>query len=564
MTALTMQALFDVSAEHVATSAQAWLDMAEALDDATEELIRGSRSLPEVWPLGDAADAAHRKVAGVRSEASNAHHPCRRIGTALREHADTLRSLQQLLRDISVEATRNGFDVDPATGRVTAPDHLYAEAPPSYSIPQQIGGYVRQLQDVLNRAADLDARTSAVLNANLPDAQRGFGSLSASTVSQAAVEAQKGRTPAEVHDWWESLTPEQQEQVLADYPALAGALDGIPATDRDTANRTVLDQDIDQLTDRRTALDDRQRLILDLADQGRLPELYPDAMNPTGAAMAELDQIVDERKGIDKTLTGAHTIESRLADPSRPPAFLLGYSSAGDGRAIVAVGNPDLSDNVVTYVPGTMSDLPSVAGDLERADIMADDAKRWDTTGHSTSAILWLGYDAPDLFPNAASRSYANDAVDDLQSFQTGLRATHEGAPSHNTMIGHSYGSTTVGFAARDSDGLAANDLIFVGSPGVGVNSAADLHIQGDAGNVWGSTAKNDIIHVTSVPGMSDVKFFGEDPSGAGFGGKTFTTSDGKWGIPGSVETHSAYWDPHNPSRKNMIYIVTGQPDKVH
>ncbi len=251
-----------------------------------------------------------------------------------------------------------------------------------------------------------------------------------------------------MHDWWESLTPEQQEQALADYPALVGALDGVPAADRDTANRTVLDREITALTDRRTALDDREGYIMEMADQGRLPELYPGVMNPLGAAMSELDGITAERAGIDGTLTGAAVIKSRIENPNMPPALLLGFSSGGDGRAVVSVGNPDLSDNVVTYVPGTMSDLPGVRGDLTRADIMAQEAASVDPSGRSTASILWLGYDAPDMFPNAASSSYASDAVDDLQRFQSGLRATHEDAPSHNTVIGHSYGSTTVGYAA--------------------------------------------------------------------------------------------------------------------
>src|SRR3712207_7943187 len=70
----------------------------------------------------------------------------------------------------------------------------------------------------------------------------------------------------------------------------------------------------------------------------------------------------------------------------RPPRSTLfpyttlfrSFSSAGDGRAIVSVGNPDAAGNVVTYVPGTTSDLPGVGGDLKRADVMAADANRID------------------------------------------------------------------------------------------------------------------------------------------------------------------------------------------
>jgi hypothetical protein len=77
------------------------------------------------------------------------------------------------------------------------------------------------------------------------------------------------------------------------------------------------------------------------------------------------------------------------------------------------------------------------------------------------------------MIPNAGSSSYATNAVDDLQNIQSGLGATHDGEPSHNTVLGPSYGTTTVGYAARDGNGLAARDLIFVGSPGVGVEPRA-------------------------------------------------------------------------------------------
>ena len=51
---LTLQVLFDTNTDAIATKAQAWLAMAEALDNATEDLIRGSRDLEDVWPLGPA------------------------------------------------------------------------------------------------------------------------------------------------------------------------------------------------------------------------------------------------------------------------------------------------------------------------------------------------------------------------------------------------------------------------------------------------------------------------------------------------------------------------------
>ncbi len=557
---LTLRLLVDTDTDtgSISANAQAWNAMADALDDATEDLIKGTRELEHVWPSGRAADAAQSKSRDTVNEGSNAVQPCRRIGRALREHADTLHSLQNTVHEITAEATARGYVVDLAAGTVAAGPRLLQDSAQGQHLAQAITSYVEQLSSILDRAAESDRSTANTINANLPNAQTGFGSLTASSVSQADLLAQRGRPPADVKAWWDSLTPAQQEQAIAAYPQIVGSLDGVPAEDRDPANRMVLDRDIATMTSRTQTLDARQEYILAMADQGRLQELYPHAMNPTGAAMAELDQIKDERAGIDDKLTGATTIQNRLDDPNKPPAYLLGFSSADDGRAIVSVGNPDLADNVVTYVPGTTSDLPGIAVDLERADTMAYDAKTMDTSGRTTASILWLGYDAPDIIPNAGSSSYATNAVDDLQNFHTGLRATHEGPPSHNTVIGHSYGTTTVGYAARDPQGLAANDLIFVGSPGVGVNTAADLHIEGNNGNVWASTAANDVIRLT---GVEDNMRFGENPDNPGFDGGRFTSADGSWN---PIATHSEYWDPHNPSRENITFIVTGQTDRVH
>ncbi len=46
------------------------------------------------------------------------------------------------------------------------------------------------------------------------------------------------------------------------------------------------------------------------------------------------------------------------------------------------------------------------------------------------------------------------------------LRSTHEGHPTHLTAMGHSYGSTVVGEAAK-TGGLPGDDIIVQGSPGM-------------------------------------------------------------------------------------------------
>ncbi|WP_344140239.1 alpha/beta hydrolase, partial [Luedemannella flava] len=392
--------------------------------------------------------------------------------------------------------------------------------------------------------ADLDARTTAALRANLPVT----GADGA--VDPAGVPA-PGTDPRTVRAWWDSLTPAQRRALVTGHPELVGNLDGVPVADRDAANRLVLDRQRDVLTARRRELADREAYILRMLAEGRRDELYPPSLrrDPAGEELARLRA---EAGDIDGKLRGTDRITERLAnpDPTLPRAYLMGFSTDGDGRAIVAVGNPDEADNVLTYVPGTGADLSKTRGDIDRTDKMVIDATRADPTA-TTAGILWLGYDAPDTVGEAASSSYARDAVADLDRFTDGLRVTHEGAPSHNVVLGHSYGTTVVGNAAQAGDGLAPDDLVLVASPGLDTNSVADLRGV-TADHVWATRADNDLIR--RVPDIDLAH--GNDPVREDFGARVFTSAPGDPDNEGRV--HSAYWDKDNVARLNIARIVTG------
>ncbi|MFD0918698.1 alpha/beta hydrolase [Saccharopolyspora rosea] len=137
--------------------------------------------------------------------------------------------------------------------------------------------------------------------------------------------------------------------------------------------------------------------------------------------------------------------------------------------------------------------------------------------------MVWEGYESPNsLVPGAAEEHYARGAEKDLADFQQGLRVTHDGPPSHNTVLGHSYGSTVVGYASRDH-GLHADDIAFLGSPGVGVEHAGDLGVPAD--HVWAGTSRDDAIHLAASPdpttwgGSPDQHWYGMNPADPAFGG---------------------------------------------
>jgi hypothetical protein len=356
-----------------------------------------------------------------------------------------------------------------------------------------------------------------------------------------------GGSPAANKAWWDSLSDADKAKVLTGAPDSIRNLDGIPATIRDTANRSVLDRESNALTARKAEIE-RERAT----PGGRKAHAHE----------AELNEI-------NGKLEGLKAIQARLNDtgPGKPPAFLLGLDIHDDGKALVAAGNPDTAANVTSYVPGTTADLATIGGYLNQSDVMWDAARQ--AGSPSTSVVTWLGYDAPDTIPHAGDESYADGGKAALDNFQDGLRATHQGMRSHNTVLGHSYGTTTIGHAARDG-GLDADDLVFVASPGVGTNDVSGLHLDGvnlaDVGSrVHSTVATNDIIQITNERWLADVPStdiaLGPDPARPEFGGQTFESAPGSdfLSYP-TAAAHGEYWDKGNPAVDNMGKIIADSP----
>jgi hypothetical protein len=135
-------------------------------------------------------------------------------GRALRECADTISGLQNYLRDITAEAAKAGYQVDIGAGTVAAPQEMYKQTSAPRVIARIVNGYMHQLQGLVDRAVDVDSRTFSTLNVHLPNAQTGFRALSAPKVTLRQIQDMKGKPPAEVNQWWNSVTAEQQEQIL--------------------------------------------------------------------------------------------------------------------------------------------------------------------------------------------------------------------------------------------------------------------------------------------------------------------------------------------------------------
>ncbi|MFD0340633.1 alpha/beta hydrolase [Streptomyces sp. NPDC127117] len=358
----------------------------------------------------------------------------------------------------------------------------------------------------------------------------------------------RGSSAAGREAWWKGLTQQQRDQYLELLPDQIGSLDGIPVADRDTANRR------------------------------NLPNL-----------ISKLEGKTD--KTSKEQLAGLREIDRQLKEGSQPPMYLIGIGDEGNGRAIVSYGNPDTSKNVSAYVPGlnTALDEEFAKSGLKRARDTAIGAQGYDP---SSAAIVWLGYDAPQTPDGLQSLAVAGTARAEkggaaYNDFMSGIVATNQNKDPHITAIGHSYGSRTVGAATQRLGGIpGVDDIILVGSPGVGVDRAVDLGV--GAGHVFVGAAAND--PVTKLPSKTQVVvggigmilggpagsyiagdladpgdddlWFGKDPASKAFGATRFPVDPGK---PMSFDSHSNYFTPSRDavSADSIALIVSGHSDRL-
>jgi hypothetical protein len=458
-----------------------------------------------------------------------------------------LRALQDQLRAIAAEASGRGFQVDVTAGTIQAPSHMFTQAASPQIVAQAIGAYAGEFRSVLARAAESDASTANTIAVNMPGAANGFGTLGMPPVSESTLREQQGRPPAQVNDWWRSLTPEQQEQAIRDHPELVGWLDGVPSADRDVANRLVLGGQTDAL---RAEADQHARRLAGLLTDDPYNEIEiqreTEALN---AARSQLDKLA----AVDKALTS-------LGDSG----MLLGIDGAGDGRVVLAVGDPDTARHTGVWVPGLGTTVEGNtvdnAGRMQQLNLAAGAL----TPGgaHDVSTVYWLGYDAPDLNNlSVAFEGRSEQGGPRYLTFMDGMRATHDTGPSHLVAMGHSYGSTVVGEAAL-SGRLPVDDIIVQGSPGMHTDHASGL--LADPRHVWAGAAADDPVaetgNVTKWTQLAPIvgPFIGEayddghgvSPHEAEFGANEYVVD---------TSGHTHYWEPNSESLRNQARVLVGQ-----
>jgi Alpha/beta hydrolase len=524
---------------------------------------------------GIAANAASASLDNLSKQLSVTEDYAATMTSLLHDAAGGVRDAQSWLQAAENLAAQNRLTIG-ADGTVSA-----APAPPlvrsgSASLVEAPSPAMGEVADLVGRALTVANDVDAQITARLLELQKFAGASAVSQLHGADRLARSfdqeslppaGTDPDEVNEWWNALDREQQLRLISEFPSQLGWMNGLPAWARNQANVDVMTAEQQQLRDQLASLEGSEpRQYLGESRWG--PEINPAWQQWQGqisAIKTKLAEIASVESGIAyaESKAGAHNV------------FLLGFNTDGNGHAIVAVGNPDTADNTVTYVPGLGSTLTGASGDIGRATALWGQAERL-APGETISSIYWLGYNAPQLGLNqglsnfdVASTSDATAGAVSLAHFETGLQAAHQvGIPDHTVVLGHSYGSLVVGEAAAH-DSMHPGDIIVVGSPGVGVNQAAQLGLP--PAHVWaGENAHDPVPRLPPsdpVTALSDrsAAHFGTNPASKAFGAQIFNADiDPSRSFSGiDLSAHSSYWDPGSSSLLNMAHIVDGQYSSV-
>ncbi|MFE5584056.1 alpha/beta hydrolase [Kitasatospora sp. NPDC056531] len=518
---------------------------------------------------GTASDHAQARIRFLGTELQSAHSELDFVSKALAKAAEQFALAQAHLVYALDDAKSAKLNVAP-DGRITWDKEPTSANYAGAGAETTAIAISNRITAALNEADHADQEISARLNHLATNASNGLG-LDAAMVAkdQAAETAReqipaKGTDPASVKKWWDGLTDTEQQKFIHDNPDQVGNLDDVPAVARDQANRLNLTRSQADLRKQLSDLDKSEPLSV--------------TGTPYGATESP-DHIVwkAERDALQGKLKGIQAIQDRLdksVTEQDPRPFLLGLDAAAPGgRAILALNDPDTADHVATFVPGTESKLADVGGTMDKAKEMyrsAIDA----SPGSKVSTIAYVNYTAPQSarpsftqpVPDAAYEGYAKDAEQNLYNFQSGLRATHQGSPSHNTIIRHSYGSTVVGYAMRDK-GLPVDTVVFAGSPGVGVDKAGGLNVdlakgtKMDPSKVYAVLGGDDSITDWTPdpfapdnynPRSDDYHLrFGRDPMNPAFGAQH---------LPSQNTDHDHYWNKGTPSWKRFGQVIAGRP----
>ncbi|MFI7408609.1 alpha/beta hydrolase [Streptomyces sp. NPDC049627] len=245
-----------------------------------------------------------------------------------------------------------------------------------------------------------------------------------------------------------------------------------------------------------------------------------------------------------------------MADANR---HFLAFDGRGPGLATEVFGDLAHADRIAVLVPGSDTSIDTYDRFRDAARALHGRLTREAPQGTTTAVVAWLGYETPGTVSTTVTTTgRAEEAAPKLREFIRQLRALTDDEPNgpagqkpRISLLCHSYGSVV---CARAASLLDVDDLVLVGSPGTGADTAADLHTPA---RVWAARGGDDWVakvpHI-KVDLLGTTVGFGTDPMSPSFGARVFTAGDGG---------HSDYFRPGSTSLANLTRIVLGDTSEV-
>ena len=364
-----------------------------------------------------------------------------------------------------------------------------------------------------------------------------------------ADDADPSWSPEEVSVWWALLSESEREALINKDPEKYGNLNGIDMASRAKANELVLLGPKDasgQHIPGGGLLGQAER---DLADA---EEAVARARRAGSLSPQHLAELIQKRDDARNRVDDLKALREQMRDPEVTLVALQPGKPGENVRAALAIGDVDNADHVATLVPGrTTNCRDSSADNVTYAKNLRQAAVDQGKIGASKVAtIAWMNYHAPQSGPDArtTTATLAREGADPLRKFATGIHSwrSERGMDVHQSIIPHSYGSTTAGIAMRSIGKDVVDDFAYTGSPGSGVQSLGTLGV--DKEHVWVSG----IDHLDWVRGMGPDEDFGRNPE----------QLEGIGHLSGDVSGAKGY-DPNyfgNPFGHHSMYFVEPRP----
>lgn len=266
---------------------------------------------------------------------------------------------------------------------------------------------------------------------------------------------------------------------------------------------------------------------------------------------------VNQRIGTINAFLASRTVRgidpaTGLVRTERRRRRFLDFDPSGPGQVVEVLGAElTAARQVAVLVPGGRNDLETFNALAVDGRLLAD------TAGPGTAVVAWLGYDSAATC-DTGSTSRARTGATALRRFLTTLTGLTSGG-ARLVVVGHGFGSVLVAAALRA--GARADDVVFVGSPGLGRQVRAAAHLRpaqpgtevpatgGSGPRCWALRAPGDTLAYSRVHGA--------DP--AEFADVTRLETQGGAEVLG----HDRYYAVGSESLDNLARVVTGRLDDI-